>query len=81
MTRARWIALAEAAAALALIALSVWFWHLGVQPARTPVQVEGHQPIQVTMYDGPRVTTAIVMMAAAGLAAVDALRRVCARGR
>ncbi len=81
MTRVRWIALAEVAAALALIALSVWFWHLGVQPARTPVHVEGRPPVQVTVYDGPRVTTAIVMMAAAGLAVVDAVRRLCMRGR
>lgn len=79
MTRARWIVLAEAAAALALIALSVWFWNLGVHPARTPVHVEGQPPIEVTMYDGPRVTTAIVMMAAAGLAVVDAVRRMCTR--
>ncbi|WP_182347986.1 hypothetical protein [Tomitella gaofuii] len=79
MTRTRWIAVAEAVVALAAIAMSVWFWNQGVQPARTPVLVEGQPPIEVTMYDGARVTTSIVMMAAAGLAVVDALRRVLSR--
>lgn len=76
MTRSRWIVAVEVIAAAVLIGLSIWFWNEGVQPARTPVQVPDQPPVQVTMYDGARVTTSIVMMAAAGLAVVDALRRV-----
>lgn len=75
MTRTRWIMVAEAAATVVLIGLSVWFWNQGVQPARTPVLVPDQYPVEVTMYDGARVTTSIIMMAAAGLAAVDGLRR------
>ncbi|QDQ98249.1 hypothetical protein [Tomitella fengzijianii] len=81
MTRNRWIAAAETLVALVAIAMSVWFWNQAVQPASTPVLVEGLPPIEVTMYDGARVTTSIVMMAAAGLAVVDALRRVLTRRR
>lgn len=76
MSRTRWIMITEAIATAVLIGLSVWFWNQGVQPARTPVQVPDQPPVQVTMYDGAPVTTSIVMMAVAGLAAVDALRRL-----
>lgn len=79
MTRARWVAVAEAVVAMALVALSVWFWFQGVHPAHTPVHIEGQPPLEITMYDGALVTTSIVMAAAAGLAIVDALRRVLTR--
>lgn len=81
MLRGWAMAVAEAVIVLVLIALSVWFWNRGVQPARTPVQVPGQPPVVVTMYDGARITTSIVMMAVAGLAAVDLLRRVLSRRR
>ncbi|WP_185981740.1 hypothetical protein [Skermania sp. ID1734] len=78
MTRQLLVAGIEFIAALALVALGVWCWNLGLVTTYFDSPVAGTPGYWDTHYSGAWITGTFVALTVAGLVVLDAARRVVA---
>lgn len=65
----------EIVVAIAAIVAAVWSWHHGLRTSTFAAEVHGAPDTTGTLYQGPWIALAFVLVAIAGVLVIDAVRR------